>query len=156
MTKPSFLKSYRFSVILIASIALGSVIGLAMKERASVLKPFGDIFLNLLFTIVVPLVFFSIASTVAKMTDMKRLGKIIAWMIVIFVVTGVIAAVLMLIGVKIYPPTQGVQITLSQSVNVEKVSIADQIVRTLTVPDFRDLFSKSNMFALILFSFLIR
>ncbi len=155
MAKTSFFKSYSFSLILICSIIIGSMIGLVMKDHASVLKPLGDIFLNLLFTIVVPLVFFSISSTVAKMTDMKRLGKIIGWMLVIFVVTGIIAAVIMVIGVKLYPPTQGIQISMSQSVNIEHVTIAEQIVRTLTVPDFKELFSKANMFALILFSFLI-
>ncbi len=155
MNKPAFLKSYRFSIILIISIAIGSLIGLFMKERATALKPLGDIFLNFLFTIVVPLVFFTISSTVAKMTDMKRLGKIIGWMLVIFVVTGIIAAVIMLIGVKLYPPTQATQITFNQPVNIEKVKISDQIVRTLTVPNFKELLSKENMFALILFSFMI-
>ena len=151
----SFLKSYSFSIILIISIIIGSLIGLVMKGNAAVIKPLGDIFLNLLFTVVVPLVFFSISSTVAKMTDMKRLGKIIGWMVLIFVVTGIIAAVIMVVGVKIYPPTQGTQVALSQSVNIENVSVGQQIVRTLTVPDFMELFSKKNMFALILFSFLI-
>ena len=47
MLKPSFLKSYKFSIILIISIVIGSVIGLVMKEYSVVLKPFGDIFLNL-------------------------------------------------------------------------------------------------------------
>jgi len=151
----SFLKSYKSSLILIASIVIGSMTGLLMKERAQALKPLGDIFLNLLFTIVVPLVFFSISSTVARMSDMKRLGKIIGWMLVIFVVTGVIAAIIMVIGVKLYPPTQGIEIALSKPADVAPVTMGEQIVRTLTVPDFKELFSKSNMFALIVFSFLI-
>ncbi len=155
MIKSSFLKSYSSSLVLIVSIILGSVIGLVIKDRAEVLKPLGDIFLNLLFTTVVPLVFFSIASTVAKMTDMKRLGKIIGWMLVIFVVTGIIAAFIMVIGVKLYPPAPGTQISLEEPVDLEKITIGEQIVRTLTVPDFAELFSKKNMFALILFSFLI-
>ena len=155
MPQPSFLKSYKFSIILIISIVVGSVIGLGMKERAVVLKPLGDIFLNLLFTIVVPLVFFSISSTVAKMTDIRRLGKIIGWMLIVFVVTGIIAAVIMVIGVKIYPPAQGTQISFNQPVSIEHVSIGQQIVRTVTVPDFTELFSKKNMFALIVFSLLI-
>ncbi|OGX05554.1 MAG: sodium:proton antiporter [Omnitrophica WOR_2 bacterium GWA2_47_8] len=155
MPKNSFLKSYSFSIILIVSILIGSAIGLALKDKAAALKPLGDIFLNLLFTIVVPLVFFSISSTVAKMTDMKRLGKIIGWMAVIFVVTGIIAAVIMIVGVKMYPPTQGLQMAFDQPVHIDKISIGDQVVRTLTVPDFMDLFSKKNMFALIVFSFMI-
>ncbi|MGL4364354.1 MAG: cation:dicarboxylate symporter family transporter, partial [Bacteroidales bacterium] len=48
-----------------------------MGKSAEVLKPLGDIFLNLLFTAVVPLVFFSIASAVSNITDGLRLGKIL-------------------------------------------------------------------------------
>ncbi len=156
MLKNSFLKAYGFSLVLIAAIAIGSIIGAVMKEQAAALKPFGDVFINLLFTIVAPLVFFSISSAVAQMTDMKRLGNIIGWMIVIFVVTGVIAALVMIVGVKLYPPTQGMaQIIFDQPVSVEKISAADQIVRTLTVPDFTELFSRKNIFALIVFAFLI-
>ncbi len=153
--KQSFLGSYRFSIILIVSIAIGSLIGALMKSNAVVLKPLGDIFLNLLFTIVIPLVFFAISSTVAQMTDIKRLGKIIGWMVLIFVVTGIIAAVVMIVGVKFYPPGEGISIAFNQPVQAEKVDIGAQIVRTLTVSDFRELFSKQNMFALILFAFLI-
>ncbi len=152
--KNSFLKNYGQSLTLLIAIGIGSLLGILLKERAVILKPLGDIFLNLLFTIVVPLVFFSIASTMAGMSDMRRLGKILGWMIVIFVVTGVIAAVIMIIGVKIYPPALGTTISFDQSVTLEKVDLGQQLVNTLTVPDFRDLFSKENMLALILFSFL--
>lgn len=155
MSKINALKSYRFSIALIVAIVIGSVLGLIMKERAGCLKPLGDIFLNLLFMIVVPLVFFSISSTVARMTDMKRLGKIVGWMLVIFVVTGILAAAVMVIGVKFYPPAEGVHIPFDRPVNVAPVSAGEQLVRTLTVGDFTELFSKKNMFALILFSFLL-
>ena len=63
ITKQSVLKSYRFPLILLASIAVGCVIGVIAGEKAVVLKPFGDVFLNLIFTLVVPIVFFSISSS---------------------------------------------------------------------------------------------
>lgn len=126
-----------------------------MKERSAVLKPLGDIFLNLLFTVAVPLVFFSISSTIAQMADLRRLGKIIGWMLVVFIVTGLIACVVMLVGVKIFPPAQGVHIAMDQPVTPEKISIGQQLVRTVSVPDFTELFSKKSMLALILFSLLL-
>src|SRR5450631_2448014 len=105
--KSSFLKHYSSSLILLGSISIGCVLGLIFKEKSIAFKPFGDVFLNLLFTIVVPLVFFSISSAVAAMNNIRRLGKIILWMMVVFTVTGIIASVLMLIAVKIYPPAEG-------------------------------------------------
>ncbi|MCG4586399.1 dicarboxylate/amino acid:cation symporter, partial [Anaerosalibacter bizertensis] len=72
--KKSFWQYYRFPIILLSSIILGCIIGLIMGEKASIFKPFGDIFLNAMFTIVVPLVFVTITSAVSSMADMRRLG----------------------------------------------------------------------------------
>src|SRR4030042_5380518 len=77
---PLFLRSYRFSIILIFSLFIGAFLGIVLGQNASVLKPFGDIFLNLLFTTIVPLVFFSISSAIAAMTNIRRLVKILASM----------------------------------------------------------------------------
>jgi Na+/H+-dicarboxylate symporter len=118
-------------------------------------KPFGDVFLNLLFTVVVPLVFFSISSAVAAMSDLRRLGKIMGWMVVIFVITGLIACVLMLVGVLIYPPAQGVTIAFDQPVTPPAIDLGQQLVKAFTVSDFGDLLSKKNMLALIVFSLLV-
>lgn len=151
----SFLKNYASSLILLGGISCGCLLGLIFKEKAIIFKPFGDIFLNLLFTIVVPLVFFSISSAVASMNNIKRLGRIILWMMVVFTVTGIIASVLMLIAVRIYPPAQGINITLPSSVHFEPLNVSDQIVKAFTVSDFFDLLSKKNMLALIIFALLI-
>ncbi len=154
-SKSTFLKSYAFSILLIISILIGSLLGIIFKKDATVFKPFGDVFLNLLFTIVVPLVFFSISSAVASMVDIKRLGKIMLYMILVFVTTGIVASILMTIGVKIYSPTAGINLSLSTTVNTEQYKISEQLVKTFTVSDFFDLLSKKNMMALILFSLLI-
>jgi len=157
MTKrnlPPFLKSYGFSILLVLSIIAGAVIGVVFKQDAAVLKPLGDIFLNLLFTVIVPLVFFSIASTVAGMSNLRRLGKVLALMAVLFVGTGLIASAVMLVAVILYPPAAGVSIPLPATVDVQHLNAAEQVVRAFTVGDFRDLLSKNNMLALIVFSML--
>ncbi len=154
-TKSTFLKNYAFSILLIVSILIGSLLGILFKERAEVFKPFGDVFLNLLFTAVVPLVFFSISSAVAGMSDIKRLGKILWFMILLFTATGIVASVLMVVGVKLYPPAQGISIALNQTANVEQFKISEALVKAFTVSDFIELFSKKNMLALILFALLI-
>ena len=153
--KKTFLQNYAGSVVLIISILIGSAIGLIFKEKAAQVKPLGDIFLNLLFTIVVPLVFFSISSAVAGMSDLARLGKIIGWMIIIFVITGIIASLIMVVGVKIFPPSEGMTIPFNSAFNAQQLSVSEQMVKAFTVSDFSDLFSKKNMLALIVFALLI-
>ena len=70
------LKNYKFPLILLCSIIIGSIIGIILKEDAIVLKPFGTVFINLLYTIVVPLVFFTISSSISSIKSFKKLGKI--------------------------------------------------------------------------------
>ena len=149
------LKAYRFPIILVLSIIIGSLIGFIAGEKAEVLKPLGDLFLNLLFMIVVPLVFFSISSAIANMDSMKRLGKIMGSMITVFIITGIIASIVMIVAVVAFPPAQGAEISLTQPEDVEELSFADQLVATFTVPDFVEIFSRKNMLALIVFSILI-
>ena len=147
-------ENYRFSIILIISITIGSIIGLILGERAVVLKPFGDIFLNLMFTAVTPLVFVTIASAVGSMVNMRRLGKILGNMALIFVITGLFAAILIIFVVKIYPPAEGVNIQLENAGELEKLSFGNQVVSAVTVNDFSKILSRSNMLPLIVFSIL--
>ncbi|MDD4075174.1 MAG: dicarboxylate/amino acid:cation symporter, partial [Eubacteriales bacterium] len=112
------------------------------------------IFLNLMFTVVVPLVFVSVANAVGSMMDMKRLGKILGYMLLVFVVTGVIAAVIIIFAVKVFPPAQGVIVELASGEGFEPVSLPDAIVNALTVGDFSELLSRSHMLPLIVFAIL--
>ena len=152
---PPFLTSYGFSIILIFSLFIGAFLGIVFKQNAAVLKPLGDIFLNLLFTTIVPLVFFSISSAIAAMTNIRRLGKIMSAMILVFVITGLIASLVMMIGVSLYPPAVGVNIHLGATSKVEELKASEQIVKAFTAADFADVLSKKNMMALIVFSILI-
>ena len=150
------MKAYRFPLILLSSILIGGFIGYFMGADAVALKPLGDIFLNLMFTIVVPLVFFSIASSIANMDGLKRFGKIMSSMAGTFLFTSILAAIFMIIVVKVFPPAQGVVLELTQPDKAGKaVSVADQIVGILTVSDFSKLLSRENMLALIFFSILM-
>lgn len=160
----SFLKTYRMSFVLLLSILIGGIIGVVAGPEAKVLEPFGQIFLNLLFTIIVPLVFFSVSSSIANMGGMRRLGKILVYIAIIFLITATIAGVLSIAGVLVFNPTKGleegtIQNILSQSgaeivKNAESLSLPQQLVNTITVGDFFGLFSRSNMLQLIVFSVL--
>ena len=153
--KQKFLKNYSFSLTLLASIAFGAGLGVVFKEKIAFVKPLGDIFLNLLFTAVVPLVFFSISSAIAEMSDLHRLGKIMTWMMFLFVATGLVSASLMILGVKLYPPALVGHPILQAGAGITQVKTVEQLVGAFTVPDFVHLLSKQNMLALIMFSLLV-
>lgn len=145
-------KSYRFPIILLSSVLLGCLLGVFLKEDAAILKPFGDIFLNLMYTIVVPLVFFTISSSVANMVDMHRLGKILKHLFFIFFITSLLAALVMLVATIWIDPVGNANIVLDESAKFQTLAIKDQIVSALTVTDFSNLLSRSNMLPLIIFT----
>jgi Na+/H+-dicarboxylate symporter len=149
----SIWRSYRFPIILLTGIIIGSIIGLVFGERAKVLAPLGDLFINMMFTAVVPLVFLSISSAVGSMMNMKRLGRILGSMFAVFIVTGAIAAVLIIVVVKAFPPAQGVNLVM-EAATLDEISLGDALVNAFTVSDFPLLLSRSNMLPLIVFSIL--
>ena len=92
------------------------------------IKPIGDIFLNLLFTIVVPLVFVSIASAVGSMANMKRLGRILGSTVGTFIFTGLIAAACVLTWVNLFSPSAGASIQLTTGEVGEAQSAGELLV----------------------------
>lgn len=150
--KNNFWKNYRFPIMLLTGVIIGSIIGLVFKEKASVLKPFGDIFINLLFTVVVPLIFVSISNSIVQMDNMKRLGKIVATMFIIFFITGVIAGSIMVFVSVMFNPAQGVNIPMEVVNDMQAPKVSEQIVKMITVSNFVDILSINNMLPMIIFS----
>ena len=53
------LKSYKKTIVLLVMVILGVICGLIFKEKMNIIKPLGDLFLNLLLVSIVPLLFFT-------------------------------------------------------------------------------------------------
>lgn len=152
MNRKEIWKSYRFPILLVLGILIGSGFGVIAGEKATIVKPLGDIFLNLMFMIVVPMVFVSISSAVGSMVNMKRLGSILGSLLLVFIGTGAVAAVLVLTAVNIFPPAANTSITLAAAEVGEVQSAGDMIVGALTVSDFPQLLSREHILPLIIFS----
>lgn len=152
--KASLWQQYKLPIVLLGGIGIGSIIGVVSPSLGQALKPVGQIFLNLMFTIVVPLVFVSIASAVGSMANMKRLGKILGSTIFSFLATGAIAGVCVLVWVNLFSPSAGTNIQMGTSEMGEMQSVSDMIVGSLTVDDFSGLLSKDHMLPLIIFAIL--
>jgi Na+/H+-dicarboxylate symporter len=150
-----FIRAYIFPILLISAIVLGGWVGFFFSSTAKLLKPLGDIFLNLIFTTIVPLVFFSIASSIARISSPKKLGKIIFTMFLIFLLTGTIAALLSIVIVLWLPPAQGITLSIPIQQNMMIKDASLHITSIFTVSDFSQLLSHQNMLPLILFSLLV-
>ena len=154
MSLKKIFSNYRFSIILLVAIFAGMISGLILSDKSiSFLTPFGTVFMNMLFTIVVPLVFFTISSSIASMSNRRRLGKIFGYMLLVFGITSLLACIFMLVGVWIVDPVGKASIPLTEGVK-ESVDLASSVVDMFTVSDFEGLLNKSHMFPLIIFSIL--
>ncbi len=143
----SRLEPYRSSIILLVALVIGGLLGIYAPSFASKLQPIGQIFLNLLFMIIVPLVGISVMSSIASMTDLKRLGRIMAIIFIVSIAMAFIPAAGIVALALWYNPAQGVTIDLSQSVQAGSGKM--DFVSMITTSDFIGLFSKSNILALI-------
>ena len=141
--------------MLITGAAAGIILGPLFPRVAEILKPFGTLWLNLLFTAVVPLVFFSISSTISSMTDAEKFGRIIFWMFAVFIFASLVSSVMMLGVVIAFPPSAPVHLALVKGVEIGNVSAVQKIGDALSGGDFVDLLSRKNMLALIVFSGII-
>ena len=152
------LKNYKSTIILIGGIILGSIVGLIFKEKAAILSPLGDIFINLMFVVIVPLVFLTISSSIIKMENPKRLGKIMIVIILVFLLMSLVAAFIGIgttHAIKIIDSVNQSEIMnlLDTSItNTQKLNILERTANLLTVNDFYKILSKDSIIAIILFA----
>ena len=158
-----FLSTYKTAIILLVAVIAGSIIGIVFQEKATILKPLGDIFLNLLLVVIIPLVFLTITTSISKMKSPKRLGKIMVSIIIVFLITSIIAVIIGFASisfVKLVDTEDGEQIKQGletvqeeeKEESEEELTIADRTVQLLTVDDFSKLLSKDNLIALLIYS----
>lgn len=151
--KQSILKNYGLLFAMLGAIVLGCIVG-GVWPGATALKPLGTIFINLMFCIVVPMVFSSIAGAVANMHSRKRAGKIMSTTIISFLVTRAIAAAIMIVIMKLVPPVLEPWKGMTAGTVDQQQSIPDLIVNFFTAEDFVSLLSRKAMLPLIVFSIL--
>lgn len=144
----NILNNYRQSIILIISIIIGAITGYFMQEKALVFESLANLFLNLLFCIVVPLIFVSLVSSVANAKSTTVFGKTIAIMIVVFLISGVFAS---LIGLGLCSLIDfNSNLVLTQKLSDVKTS-AD-VLSMFSVGNFYELFARKNLIPLIVFA----
>lgn len=152
------LKNYKSTIILLVAIITGGIVGLILGEKATILSPFGDIFINLMFVVIVPLVFLTITTAIIKMESPKRLGKIMSRIVLVFVVMSIISAILGIVSTYSFKlvdssDTSKIMDLFDESTVIDTdLSILERTASILTVSDFNLLLSKDSIIALLVFS----
>ena len=158
------LKNYGFVLTMLLGVIGGCIVGAifpvvkddageVLSRGATVLEPLGTVFINLMFCIVVPMVFCSIASAIANMGSAKKAGKVMGVTVVTFCTTAAIAALIMYIIARVFPLVQG-QYEVVEGTVGETLGLADMVVNFFTKPDFYELLSRRAILPLIVFAVL--
>ena len=142
-----FLQNYKSTIILIAAIIVGAIVGVVFQEKAAVLSPLGDIFLNALLVIIVPLIFLNITTA---------MGKILGIIVAVFLVMSLIS-VFVGFGATFKSDLVSVEdgelirASLEEDLDVEEeeLNLLQRTASLLTVNDLPKLFSKDNVTALL-------
>ena len=154
------IKNYKGTLILLGMVIISVICGLVFKEKAQVVKPLGDLFLNLLLVIIVPLIFFTITSSISKMNEKKRLSKILTSTIIIFLITSIIAVLFGFLTTSftnlVNPnDTDAIKEVFDNTVKEDiELNILERTVNVLSTNSFAGLLSTNNLIALIVMSVL--
>ena len=134
---------------MLTGIVAGCLVGALKPSLGSKLAPLGTVFINLMFCVVVPMVFCSIASAISNMSSAKRAGKVMGITIATFLVTAAIAAVIMYLVVRFFPVVTGDYKATEGTVD-STLGVADMIINFFTKPDFVELLSRKAILPLII------
>ena len=142
-----FLKNNWFLCTMILGIVLGIIVGFAWPG-ATALEPLGTLFTNMMFCVVVPMVFCSISSAIANMNSGRKAGRVMGITVATFLCTALIASVIMYIIVRFIPVYTGN--VVEEVAEVKEVDAASLIINFFTKPDFPELWSRKAILPLII------
>lgn len=158
-------KNYKKTIYLLIGLIIGGILGLILKDKAKYLAPFGDIFINLMLVIIVPLIFLTITTSIAKIKKPKRLGKVLTCIFLVFIITSLISSSIGIASTYSFklvnPSNKKIIKKQMQDTNIEETKekgfllYANNTVNTLTVNDFQKVLSKDNIVAIIVLSILV-
>ncbi len=116
--KPLYLHLY-FQVIV--AIGIGIWLGFFYPGIATAMKPFGDAFVKLIKMMIAPIIFTTVVVGIAKIGDMKKVGRVGFKALVYFEIVSTLALVIGLIVVNVVRPGDGINADV-ETLNTKEVA----------------------------------
>ncbi|KFF48360.1 dicarboxylate/amino acid:cation symporter [Salinicola sp. JS01] len=98
---------------IIAGLLLGILAGALMGKDASLFKPLGDIFINGIKMLIVPLVFSTLVVGITGMRDPQKMGRVGARTIALYLITTAFAIAIGLVAATLFQPGVGADASMS-------------------------------------------
>ncbi|NUJ19621.1 dicarboxylate/amino acid:cation symporter [Bacillus glycinifermentans] len=159
MKLSKLLKNLTFQVI--TAVLLGVLVGVLWPDAGKQMKPLGDTFINAVKMVIAPIIFFTIVLGIAKMGDMKKVGKVGGKAFIYFEVVTTLALIVGLFVVNLIKPGAGLdysklekgdvsQYTQNGGQGIDWVEFVTHIVPSNMV----DAFAKGDILQVLFFSIL--
>ncbi len=153
---------------LLIAIALGFVLGiitgnvvLAVAPKGTQVllsdwfKAFGDVFVRLIRIVIPPLIFFTIAAATSSIANARRLGAILALMLVIYLGTSAVAAVLGIIAGQAFQPGLGVGLEVPKDYKPPTPPSGVDLIMSFFQLDFNNLLAVGGSTTMIIFALIL-
>jgi aerobic C4-dicarboxylate transport protein len=153
------LKNLTFQVL--TAIAVGVLVGLIWPEVGKQMKPVGDTFINAVKMVIAPIIFLTIVLGIAKMGDMKKVGKVGGKAFIYFEVVTTLALVIGLIVVNVLKPGAGLDFDKLEKGDVSEYTSEGggkidwiEFVTHIVPSNMVDAFAKGDILQVLFFSIL--
>lgn len=102
------MKNMSLGTKILVGLVLGAITGLVLGERTEFFKPFGELFIQIVKILVIPLVFATITNSILQVSDFRNFGRIGVKTAVYFLSTTIIAVLIGLAVALVVQPGAGV------------------------------------------------
>lgn len=141
---------------ILLGMCLGLLLGALIGPKASYLKPVGDLFLNLIGMLILPLIFSSMAIGVTSIKDPAKLGRVGLKTLVLYLVTTATAIVLGLFFAKMLKPGVGLQFDLGgASITTAETPPLTQMLVDIVPKNPFNAFASGNVLQVIVFALFV-
>lgn len=149
---------------ILIGLVLGIIVGAVFYGNTNVqtyLQPLGDIFLNLIKMIVVPIIISTLIVGVAGTGDMKQLGRLGGKTLIYFEVITTVAIVIGLLAANIFQPGAGIDMNELQQTDIssyvetteaEEDKSPFQVIVDIVPKNIINAMAEGDMLAIIFFS----
>ncbi|WP_256816156.1 C4-dicarboxylate transporter DctP [Cytobacillus sp. Bac17] len=159
MKKQRIYKNLTFQVL--TAIFIGVMVGLIWPEVGKEMKPVGDTFINAVKMVIAPIIFLTIVLGIAKMGDMKKVGKVGGKAFIYFEVATTLALMIGLIVVNVIKPGAGLNFNELEKGDVSQYTANGgegihwiEFVTHIVPSNMVDAFAKGDILQVLFFSIL--
>ncbi|MGQ3074838.1 MAG: dicarboxylate/amino acid:cation symporter [Ferrovibrionaceae bacterium] len=144
------------------AIVVGVILGAVAPDLGTAVKPLGDAFIKLIKMMIAPIVFCTVVVGIAKMGDMKEVGRVGLKALLYFEVVTTLALVIGLVVVNVVQPGHGInadpahldtKAVASYAAGAKSLSTVDFLVNIIPTT-FVDAFAKGEILQVLLLAVL--